>query len=275
MEIVVNSHTHIGDAFIDLGKKAWGLEELVAPPHGFKHEMMRKASEGKILEGMRKAISVMEGCGTTHFCDFREGGVEGIKILKKAMEGSGLSAIILGRPVELRYDSNEINEILKLSEGIGLSSISDWDYDELKKVASHTIKKKKIFAIHASEAFREDIDAILDLKPSFLIHMSNASRGDMEIVADAGVPVVVCPRSNAFFGIRPDIEGMLECGISLLLGTDNAMIAPPDIVQEMEYLIKNFDISKEQAVAMVTSNPRKCLNVGLDIQQSDGKNDQS
>jgi len=275
MEIVVNSHTHIGDAFIDLGKTAWGLEALVAPPHGFKHEMMRKASEGKILEGMRKAISVMEGCGTTHFCDFREGGVEGIKILKKAMEGSGLSAIILGRPVELRYDSNEINEILKLSEGIGLSSISDWDYDELKKVASHTIKKKKIFAIHASEAFREDIDAILDLKPSFLIHMSNASRGDMEIVADAGVPVVVCPRSNAFFGIRPDIEGMLECGISLLLGTDNAMIAPPDIVQEMEYLIKNFDISKEQAVAMVTSNPRKCLNVGLDIQQSDGKNDQS
>jgi len=273
MEIVVNSHTHIGDAFIDLDKRAWTVEELVAPPYGLKHRLMREASEKEILGGMRKAISVMEGCGTTHFCDFREGGIEGIKILKKAMEGSDLRAIILGRPVELRYESKEVNEILKISDGIGLSSISDWDYEELRKVAVHVNKKKKIFAIHASEAFREDIDAILDLKPSFLIHMSSASRDDLEIVADAGVPVVVCPRSNAFFGIRPDIESMLECGIPLLLGTDNAMISPPDIMQEMEYLLKNFDISREQAAEMVTSNPRKCLNVSLDIQQSDGKDD--
>lgn len=272
MEIIVNSHTHIGDAFITLDKKTWTVEELVAPPHGLKHEMMRKASEKEILEGMKKAISVMEKCGTTHFFDFREGGVGGIKILKKAMEGSKLNAVILGRPVELRYDSKEINEILKISDGIGLSSISDWDYEELKKVAAHVNKKKKMFAIHASEAFREDINAILDLKPSLLIHMSSASRDDLEIVADAGVPVAVCPRSNAFFGIRPDIESMLGCGISLLLGTDNAMIAPPDIMQEMEYLLKNFDVSREQALAMITANPRKCLNVGLHIQQSDGKN---
>ncbi len=77
---------------------------------------------------------------------------------------------------------------------------------------------------------------------------------------------------KCFFGIRPDIESMLGCGISLLLGTDNAMVAPPDIMQEMEYLLKNFDVSREQALAMITANPRKCLNVGLHIQQSDGKN---
>lgn len=270
MEILVNSHTHIGDAFIDIGDKNWKLDELVAPPHGFKHEMMRKASEGEIIEGMKKAISVMERCGTTHFIDFREGGVEGIKILKKAMEGSRLNAIILGRPLELRYDSEEVNGILRISDGIGVSSISDWDYEELKKVADHVNKKKKIFAIHASEAFREDIDAVLDLKPSFLIHMSSASRDDIEIVADENIPLVVCPRSNAFFGIRPDIESMLSNGISLLLGTDNAMISPPDIVEEMKFLMENFDVSREQVGEMVTANPRKCLNVSLGIQQSDG-----
>jgi len=79
----------------------------------------------------------------------------------------------------------------------------------------------------------------------------------------------VCPRSNAFFGIRPDIEGMVAHGVTLLLGTDNAMIVPPDIMDEVDYLLDNFDVSREQALEMVYENPRKSLNVSVNIQQTD------
>jgi len=269
---VFNCHTHIGDAFISLDKTAgrrWNVEELVAPPHGLKHKMLEEASERTVGEGMRKAISVMRRCGTTHFCDFREGGVRGAEQLRKIAESEGINAIILGRPAELKYDRDETDEILGIANGIGVSSISDWDYDELQKVAEHTRKRKKMFALHASEAFREDINAILDLKPTFLVHMSSASIDDIEIVADEEIPVVVCPRSNAFFGIRPDIEGMVAHGVTLLLGTDNAMIVPPDIMDEVDYLLNNFDVSREQALEMVYENPRKSLNVSVNIQQTD------
>ncbi len=271
-EYVFNCHTHIGDAFISsdvIGNKKWTVEELVAPPLGLKHRMLNEASDETIAEGMKKAISIMKGCGTTHFCDFREGGAEGAEQLKRIAEGEGINAMVLGRPVGLSYDRVEMDKILEIADGIGVSSISDWDYDELRKVAEHTRKRKKMFALHASEAVREDINAILDLKPSFLVHMSSASIDDIEIVADEGMPIVVCPRSNAFFGIRPDIEGMLSHGIPLMLGTDNAMIVPPDITGEIRYLIDNFDVSREQAADMITSNPRKYLNVSPDIQQSD------
>jgi len=269
---VFNCHTHIGDAFISLDKtggRRWSVEELVAPPHGLKHKMLGRASDETIGAGMRKAISVMKGCGTTHFCDFREGGVRGVEQLKKIAESEGINAIILGRPSELGYDRSEVEEILRIADGIGVSSISDWNYDELGKLAKHARKKKKMFALHASEAFREDINSILDLKPTFLVHMSSAGEDDMEIVADEGVPVVVCPRSNAFFGIRPNIESMMAHGITLLLGTDNAMIAPPNIMDEVDYLLNNFDVSKEQAMKMIYENPRKSLNVSADIQQTD------
>lgn len=269
--LLFNCHTHIGDAFISIDKsnRKWEVKELVAPPHGFKHKILREASDEIIESGMRKAISVMKGCGTTHFCDFREGGAEGAEQLKRIAEEEGINALILGRPVELRYDRGEVDRILGIADGIGVSSISDWNYDELKKLAGHARRKKKMFALHASEAAREDINKILDLKPTFLVHMSSAGRDDIEIVADKGIPVVVCPRSNAFFGIRPDVEGMMESGVTLLLGTDNSMIVPPNIVDEVHYLLDNFDVSREQALEMVIENPRKCLNVSADIQQTD------
>ena len=257
MEILVNSHTHIGDAFIDIGDKNWKLDELVAPPHGFKHEMMRKASEGEIIEGMKKAISVMERCGTTHFIDFREGGVEGIKILKKAMGGSRLNAIILGRPLELRYDSEEVNGILRISEGIGVSSISDWDYEEAKAIAEHVASRKKILALHASEDKREDIGKILDLSPMFLIHLCKANEEDIKEVVRKGIGVVVCPRANAFFGLVPPVNILLEYKADIMLGTDNAMIVKPDIMEEKKYVMRKFGVSEEKANEMISATPEK------------------
>ena len=253
---LINSHTHIGDAFINLPEKNYSVEELVAPVYGYKHRMLEKASKEKIINGMKKAIDLMEKVGTNAFVDFREGGIERINLLKKALDGRRIKAIILGRPKEMKYDENEVDSILSISHGIGLSSISDWNED-IEKIAEHVHKKKKIFALHVSEAKRENIDEVLKLEPSFVVHLCMASEKDIEKVAEEGVPIVVCPRSNAFFGLRPKIELLMKYNATIMLGTDNAMIVEPDIVEELKYTIKNFEIDEKEAIKMVSSNPKK------------------
>ena len=54
----INFHTHIADAFIryekiDLPKN---VNDLVAPPNGLKHQLLKKASEEKKINGIIKAI---------------------------------------------------------------------------------------------------------------------------------------------------------------------------------------------------------------------------
>lgn len=235
MPAFVNCHTHLGDAFIKKPKKM-SVEELVAPPDGYKHKMLREVSEDSQIAAMRKAIIEMERTGTSHFIDFREGGLEGARRLLKASVGLRTRPVIFGRPAEMKYDESEMNALLAAVDGIGLSAISDWDRDELAVISDHARKKKKPLALHASEAVREDIDKILELRPAFLVHMIKATEDDFEKCAGAKVPIVICPRANSFFSLKPPVKKMLDAGVQVCLGTDNAMLARPDMFGEMKAL---------------------------------------
>ena len=229
-----NAHTHLGDAIVTQELKGT-LEELVAPPHGLKHRVLAKAKDAAVIAAMRRAMATMVRTGTTGFADFREGGLKGLKLLYAAAAALPIQGIALGRPVDLSYDPREVAAILRASDGIAVSSYIDWPRHAIEKLAADVRRAKKIFAIHCSERVREDIDAVLDLKPAFLVHMVHATDSDLERCADADVPIVVCPRSNAFFGMTPDIPRMLGHGVELRLGTDNAMINTPSLLREMEF----------------------------------------
>jgi cytosine/adenosine deaminase-related metal-dependent hydrolase len=272
----VNAHTHIGDSFIrekniDLPKN---IEKLVAPPNGFKHKLLRKASEEDIIEGMKKSIKAMIENGTKYFCDFRENGVLGIKQLKNALGLFKISSVILSRPDSLKYDKNEIGLLLKNSDGIAISSISDWEYSELQKIAQDTREKNKIFALHASERIRENIDDILDLKPKFLVHMIKAQETDLIRIKENNIPIIICPRSNSFYGLKPNFKIMKKIGVNLLLGTDNAMLNSPIILDEINYV---KSISKEfstfELLYMTTFCARKALNLDWDIHGPNSRTD--
>jgi len=229
-----NAHTHLGDAIVTQELKGT-LEELVAPPHGLKHRVLAKAKDAAVIAAMRRAMATMVRTGTTGFADFREGGLKGLKLLYASAAALPIQGIALGRPVDLSYDPREVAGILRASDGIAVSSYIDWPRHAIEKLAADVRRAKKIFAIHCSERVREDIDAVLDLKPAFLVHMVHATDSDLERCADADVPIVVCPRSNAFFGMTPDIPRMLGHGVELRLGTDNAMINTPSLLREMEF----------------------------------------
>ncbi|MFQ6127852.1 MAG: amidohydrolase family protein [Thermoplasmata archaeon] len=234
MPTFVNAHTHIGDSFISEEVRGT-LREIVAPPNGLKHRRLREARREEVVDSMRLTVEGMFEGGTTTFCDFREGGLNGISMLYESCLGLHVQPIVFGRPVDMIYDREEMVSLLRVVDGIGVSSISDWNYSHLQDISQAARSKGLQFALHASEGEREDIDLILDLKPSFLVHMTCATDSDLEICADNGIPVVICPRSNAFFGRLPDIPRMLRKKIKLMLGTDNAMISSPSIWDEMRF----------------------------------------
>lgn len=229
-----NAHTHIGDAVVTQELRG-SIEDLVAPPNGLKHRILAKAKDEAIIAAMRRAMATMLRTGTTGFSDFREGGLRGLRQLYAALAVLPLDGVALGRPTGLAYEPREASALLRASDGIAVSSYVDWPAAELEKLAADARRAGKPFAIHCSERIREDVDKVLDLKPAFLVHMVQATDADLERVADASVPIVVCPRSNAFFGMTPDIPRMLAADVDLRLGTDNAMINVPSMFREIEF----------------------------------------
>ena len=224
---MVNSHTHCGDGGLKI-PPGIPLNELVAPPNGLKHQYLKNLTDTALFDNIRhySVASSKNGIGT--FIDFREGGLKGCKLLKTASP----EATILGRPVSEEYDPNEIDDILEVADGIGISGISDMDHNYIDAVADHVRKKGKIFAIHASEMIREDIDIVLSLDPTFVVHMVEATDSDLLKCAEVEVPVVVCARSNRYFGKVPPIKRILNCGVDIAIGTDNAMLCEPDLRAE-------------------------------------------
>ena len=270
----VNAHTHIGDSFIKKRKIKLprDVEKLVAPPNGLKHKLLKQVTEKELIEGMENSIDYMIKSGTSVFCDFREDGIIGISLLKIALDLWNISSVILSRPDNLLYNKNEMDILMNNSDGIGLSAISDWNYSELQKISKHVKKKKKLFAIHASERVRENIEDILDLKPDFLVHMIRATESDLQQVKDSEVPIVLCCRSNNFYGILPNFKLLKKVGVELALGTDNAMLNNPSILDEILFVIKKTNIfSTEELLNFATFNARKVLNLECDILGSNSK----
>ena len=268
----VNAHTHVADFIVPVDLEM-SLEEVVAPPHGLKHFILENAPMQVQRASIRSLSQFMFHRGISRFVDFREGGVEGSSIMTGL--GDGARPVILGRPTGLRFDRGEVEGLLQIADGVAVSSISDWDPGELGELAAFVRGRGKTFGLHASERVREDIDTILDLDPSFLVHMTEASDGDLELCAANGVPIVVCPRSNMFFGTVPPLARMLERGVCVALGTDNAMISMPDILTEMEFagrILRSQGRNDLGAVIdMATCNGRKILIGGEKINIEEGQ----
>ncbi|MGM0510640.1 MAG: amidohydrolase family protein, partial [Thermoplasmatota archaeon] len=226
----------------------------------------------KKIEAMRGYFLNMLNNGIRDLIEFREGGIEGLSLIREAVGlfGDAVKAKVMARPAERRFDEDELDRLLTDSDGIGVSSYRDWEEDELIKVAEAARDMEKPFAMHCSEDEREPIGKILDMDVHHLVHMLEADMDDLEACADMGVPIVICPRSNIYFNKMPDIPMMLRSGVTLAMGTDNAMLADPDMFKEMKsaYRVakKNGGVPAIEILKMATLNPRKALNYPYDIQ---------
>ena len=246
----VNAHTHIGDSIAKEAGGGLSLDELVAPPDGLKHRLLRAASREEKVRAMRRSIQFMETTGTAPFLEFREGGVEGVYALREAAEGLGVEPFILGR---------ETVEAMEAAEGFGASGARD---GEFSRERTATAEEGKLFGIHAGERDSSDINPALDLDPDFLVHMVHPEPLHLDRLADKAVPVVVCPRSNLVTNVGvPPIADLAE-RTTLALGTDNVMLNSPSMFREMEFAAKLADVSAHEVLRMATYNGARIA--GLD-----------
>jgi cytosine/adenosine deaminase-related metal-dependent hydrolase len=236
----VNAHTHIGDS---VAKEAGGgldLEELVAPPDGLKHRILRSTDRGELVEGMARSLRFMADTGTAACLEFREGGVEGVYALREAASGVGVEPVVFGR---------EDVDVLDVADGFGASGAADADFTAQREAAREAGKP---FAIHAGEVDAADINPALDLAPDLLVHMVHAEPLHMDRVADQGVPVAVCPRSNLVTGVGlPPVADLAE-RTTVALGTDNVMLNSPSMFREMETAAKALDLPAADVLRMAT-----------------------
>jgi cytosine/adenosine deaminase-related metal-dependent hydrolase len=243
----INAHSHVGDSLAkDLPYLP--LAELVAPPSGLKHKILNAASREDISHGISSTLDEMRRTGTSHFIDFRENGAAGASLLKGM---AGDRATVLGR----LGPGDTIEEVLKVSDGVGISSCADMPGEVLHAIVETAKKTRKIVGIHAGELNRKDIKTAIDIMPDFLVHMTQAIVPDLRRAAGDDIPIVVCPRSNAMTGVGlPPIKKMRDAGVLLALGTDNVMLNGPDMLREMEWASKLFLHDDVYALKMATLN---------------------
>ncbi|MHA1465181.1 MAG: amidohydrolase family protein, partial [Candidatus Heimdallarchaeaceae archaeon] len=233
----VNAHVHVGDAYLKDQTYGLSLDEAVGS-NGVKQKKLSSSTiEEKILS-IRNSLEMQVNNGFTSFIDFREGGLQGINLLKKSLGDFPIRGLILSRPTP----NDSLEKISKQSDGTGFSDIFSLN-DVLCKEAN-VLKTKKLGhlnAIHVSESSevvsrslvqygRRDIEvAIAKLDLDFVIHASYANKTDLKSLKNNNIGVVCCPLSNLFYGLDfPPLETIINEGILLGLGTDNVFSCNPD-----------------------------------------------
>jgi cytosine/adenosine deaminase-related metal-dependent hydrolase len=278
----VNAHTHIGDSVLK-DPEITDIASLVRPPDGLKHRVLRKTSTHDLVHAMQASICDMIATGTCAFADFREGGLPGVFALTHSIDaasasGCAVDAVILGRPGWGKGDGengrgdddvDEIDSILELAGGIGISSTNDYEEGVAAAIAGRTRRQGGIFAIHAGELNSTDIRDALELNPDLLIHLTHASCDDLRGVAGENIPVVICIRSNLVTRVGiPPVKEMLAAGLLVAAGTDNVMFNSVDIFSEMRFLSSLCQIDEGQVLRICTRAGALALGLNCGVIES-------
>jgi len=290
---LINAHTHIADSIAKDVAADHSFNETIHPVHGIKRSILSNSKQEHIAAYMQAAALSMVKKGITTFADFREGAIDGITLLKNAMNDVEVRCLALGR-VEYYYDvdsaknDNELPEdakrtaelVIGACDGFGISGANEYSDSALEYFAKIARSCNKLLGIHAAEAQessrysmqnfgRSEVSRIIaHMRPDFVVHMTNATDDDIKLVAANNVGTVVCPRANGVLGVGlPRIASMLKQNCTLAIGTDNVMINSPDLFRELDYIwktcraVEHEFVSAKDLLKMVTVNAAKILKL--------------
>jgi len=292
----VNCHTHIGDSIAKDITLTSSVDKRIHPIFGIKPKILKNTNKKHLASFMKNSCHSMLRKGITTFVDFREGGIEGVLLLRQVLSEVPIRSIILGRleyyqkPNEIRKNTtlpkikmDEFAKLLEKCDGVGVSGANE----NSTHVLNYYSRATKIRAIHSSETIqsvsrskkitgKSETMRALSLKPHFLVHMTHASTKDLRVTAKKNCGIVICPRANAALaeGI-PDIELMKKAGCTVALGTDNVMINSPDMFREMDYLwkvtmgIHKKRIDPKEILKMATVNGGQILQKDIGVIEND------
>ncbi|WP_296795978.1 amidohydrolase family protein [uncultured Methanobrevibacter sp.] len=257
----LNGHTHIGDSIIKDEGYGLSLGEMVKPPNGVKHRALASVEDEDIIGAMKLSMWDMLESGTTHFIDYREGGLKGVKLLKKASKDIPITPIILGRDDSFYGDDpdlskvkSQIRKLLKVADGIAPSGFGEISDEVARLIVDECRKAGKISSIHVAESESTQIESLekfdkteiergVNSNFNQLVHCTNPKNNDLVLIKNSSANIVVCPRANATLnvGVVP-LNEMLNLGIRPVLGTDNLMLNSPNMFRELEFTLKMMSV---------------------------------
>ena len=246
----VNAHTHIADTGVKELGTGLLVEDAVLPPNGLKHRYLQQLSEERLIETIRQGLKEMLKSGVAAFGDFREGGLDGIRALRKASRGLPIRPVILGRPMadskaEFELTRKELEAVAEEADGFGISSIGAFApevYRQIREIAGDD----KIFAIHLSESPRDheyslrtfgetEVKRAFAFEPDLMVHLTHATESDLVELKARNQRIACCPRTNLILGDGiPPLHEFYERDIPISIGSDNMMFSSPDLFREMD-----------------------------------------
>ena len=275
----INAHMHIGDSIIKDEGYSLSLSEMVKPPNGVKHKALDNVDDEVLMSAMMDTMWEMVQNGITHFIDYREGGIDGVKLLKKASAEIPIKPIILGRDdsfygvdPDLKKVKKAVRKLLRIADGIAPSGFGEVTDDVARIIVDECNKQDKISSIHVAESESNQLESFdkfdkteiargVESDFNQLVHLTNPKFNDLDLVSKSNQNVVVCPRANATLnvGVVP-LNKMLDMGIKPLIGTDNVMLNSPNMFRELEFSLKLMSIyyknylNPKQLLQMATTN---------------------
>ncbi len=292
MPAFINAHIHIGDSILKDQGDGLSIEELVAPPDGLKHRKLTEASDQEIIDSIHESAKEMMYAGISTFIDFREGGLKGIELLKKATFDLPINVCILAR--SKRYHDPDIRaeevrditrELLEHADGIGLSGLQDVTQEVAIEIADVCNSLGKIAMVHTAEYYQlqersvqltnqSEVERALRTGFTNLVHVTHPVMNDLELLKESSPFIISCPRSNGMLSVGvPPIAAYVESNIDVALGTDNVMFNDPDMFREMEYSLKvsratyQNKITARDILKMATINGFKILGKDISIRE--------
>lgn len=271
----INGHIHIGDSIIKDEGYGLSLSEMVKPPNGVKHVALSNAIDDDLINAMKDSMWDMVNSGTTHFIDYREGGIKGVKLLRKASKDIPIKPVILGRDDSFYGDDPDLNKVkiairklLKIADGIAPSGFGEITWEVANLISSECEKRGKISSIHVAESENNQIESLekygkseiekgVNANFNQLVHLTNPKNEDLNAVSDVNPNIVVCPRANATLnvGIVP-LNQIVDLGLKPIIGTDNVMINSPNMLRELEFTLKIMSVHYKSYI-----NPHELLKM--------------
>ncbi len=265
----INGHTHVGDAFLKDQTYGLNLEDAVSQ-NGVKHTKFRTSSKEEKIESIKNSLDLLIQNGYTSFIDFREEGIEGIELLKDELKRYSIRGIILGR----QTDEDTLEEIIEVSDGLGIRDIFSVTQDDLKLIAKlKENNPSKLVAIHASESEeiiaesnskygKRDLEIIGNCNSfDYIVHATYSKEEELKLISKNKINVICCPISSMYNGLKfPPLELISKSKIMLGLGTDNVLFCNPDPFRLMAFTLyiaksNKQNLSPKEVLKSVTVNP--------------------
>jgi cytosine/adenosine deaminase-related metal-dependent hydrolase len=241
---LINAHTHIGDSIAKDITLDPDLSSTVDPIVGIKRKVLSKTDPIHLEAFMRyTAVSMLKN-GIVAFADFREGGLDGVKLLRRAVSGLKIKPLVLGRKekyynpsyrqfnsgtgtVESSVDPSgiprDIFDLLDVSDGLGISGTNentDTSLTEYSKAVRNynntsSLGTRRLLAIHTAESQET---AALSIRKFGLTEVERAIKFlqpdfvvHMTQATDKDITAIATNKIGVV--VCPRSNGLLGCGV--------------------------------------------------------------